>query len=139
MSAPTHKGEHDAASGHCGHDHPSSPNEHGTIVRDPVCGMNVDSRTAAHKLRLGETDYYFCSAGCLEKFKANPDRYLNPPARDPAVQSPAMGALPQAAEGTIWTCPMHPEIRRNGPGNARSAEWRWNRSSLHWTRAPIPS
>jgi P-type Cu+ transporter len=116
MSASTHERKHDAASGHCGHEHPSAPpNEHGTIVHDVVCGMTVDSRSAAHKLHLGQTDYYFCSAGCLEKFRANPDRYLNPRTRDPAVQRPTMGALPQAAEGTIWTCPMHPEIRCSGP------------------------
>ena len=90
--------------------------EHGTIVIDPVCGMKVDTRTAVHKYDLGGTPYYFCSARCLEKFKGDPDRYLNPPEHDPAVQHPAMGALPEAAEGTIWTCPMHPEIRRDGPG-----------------------
>jgi Cu+-exporting ATPase len=89
---------------------------HGAIVRDPVCGMDVDTGTAEHKLKLGESTYYFCSAGCLDKFRRNPDRYLNPATMDPAVQTPAMGALPEAAEGTVWTCPMHPEIRRNGPG-----------------------
>jgi Cu+-exporting ATPase len=78
--------------------------------------MKVDIRSAKHCYELNGTPYYFCSAGCLEKFKANPDRYLNPPATDPAVQQPAMGALPEAAQGTIWTCPMHPQIRRNGPG-----------------------
>ena len=90
--------------------------EHGAIVTDPVCGMKVDTRTAANKYELGDTTYYFCSARCLEKFRADPEHYLNPPATDPAAQNPAMGALPEAAEGTIWTCPMHPEIRRNGPG-----------------------
>lgn len=89
---------------------------HGTIVHDPVCGMEVDTRTAGHKAQLGDTTYYFCSARCREKFRGDPDHYLNRPAHDPAVQKPALGALPQAAEGTIWTCPMHPEIRRDGPG-----------------------
>jgi Cu+-exporting ATPase len=116
MSASIHEREHDAVSGHCGHNHSSAPSEHGTIVRDPVCGMNVDTRNAAHNLHLGDTDYYFCSAGCLGRFKADPDRYLNPPAHDPAMHSPGTGALPQAAGDTIWTCPMHPEIRRDGPG-----------------------
>ena len=86
------------------------------MVTDPVCGMQVDTRTAKHRYELGRTPYYFCSARCLEKFKADPDRYLNPPEHDPAVTALAMGALPEAAEGTIWTCPMHPEIRRDGPG-----------------------
>src|SRR5687768_7488075 len=100
---------------HCHHD--AAPRqEHGTMVTDPVCGMKVDTRTATHHYRLGETDYYFCSARCLDRFEANPDQYLNPPVKDPAVSAPAIGALPEAAAGTIWTCPMHPEIRRDGPG-----------------------
>jgi P-type Cu+ transporter len=90
---------------------------HGTIVRDPVCGRNVDTRTAKFRHELGETTYFFCSERCLERFKADPDRYLNPAQSDPAVTDPALGALPEAAEGAIWTCPMHPEIRRNGPGS----------------------
>ena len=102
---------------HNAHSHaPSDAPEHGTIVTDPVCGMKVDTRTAEHRYDLAGTPYYFCSARCLDKFKADPDRYLNPPEHDPAVTSPAIGALPEAAEGTIWTCPMHPEIRRDGPG-----------------------
>ena len=90
--------------------------EHGTIVRDPVCGMDVDTRTADHRYELGGTSYFFCSARCRDKFAANPEQYLNPSEHDPAVRTPAMGALPQAEEGSIWTCPMHPEIRRDGPG-----------------------
>ena len=105
MAAHTHSHRHAV------HDH-----EHGTVVTDPVCGMKVDTQTAAHHYQLGETDYHFCSARCLDRFKANPDQYLNPPTNDPAVSAPAMGALPEAAAGTIWTCPMHPEIRRDGPG-----------------------
>ena len=85
-------------------------------MTDPVCGMKVDTRTAQHREEFGGTPYYFCSAGCRAKFAADPDKYLNPPEHDPAVKDPALGALPQAAEGTIWTCPMHPEIRRDGPG-----------------------
>jgi Cu+-exporting ATPase len=104
--------QHDAHS----HGHDNATLEHGTIVTDPVCGMKVDTRTAQYRFELNGSPYYFCSARCLEKFKADSDRYLNPPAMDPAVQTPAMGALPEAAEGTIWTCPMHPEIRRTGPG-----------------------
>ena len=100
-----------------GHDHADHHGEHGTIVTDPVCGMKVDTHTATHKLELGGTAYYFCSARCLEKFRADPDLYLNPPAHDPAVAAPAMGALNEAAAGTIWTCPMHPQIRRDGPGS----------------------
>ena len=94
----------------------TQPGDHGAMVTDPVCGMKVDTRTAKHRHDLNGTPYFFCSARCLAKFSADPDPYLNPPRHDPAVSAPAMGALPQAAEGTVWTCPMHPEIRRDGPG-----------------------
>jgi Cu+-exporting ATPase len=66
--------------------------------------MEVDTRTSPHRFELGGTDYFFCSARCRERFAADPDRYLNPPEEA------------HAAQGTIWTCPMHPEIRRDGPG-----------------------
>ena len=89
------------------------PVEHGAIVTDPVCGMKVDTRDAVHRYELAGTPYFFCSARCLDKFRADPDRYLNPP--DQAAGSETTGAA-QAADGTIWTCPMHPEIRRDGPG-----------------------
>lgn len=101
----------------CCHGHGPDGAAQGAAVTDPVCGMKIDPETAQHRYELDGSSYYFCSARCLEKFKADPDHYLNPPATDPAVTNPAMGALPQAAEGTIWTCPMHPEIRRNGPGS----------------------
>ena len=91
---------------HCHHDHSQDDPEHGSIVTDPVCGMKVDTRTAAHRHHLGETDYYFCSARCLDKFNGDPDRYLNPSAVEPV----------DVAAGTIWTCPMHPEVRRDAPG-----------------------
>ena len=84
-------------------------------VKDPVCGMMVDPRTTPHRHQIGESTYHFCRAACLEKFAADPDRFLNPPGQDPAVLHPAMGSLPQAAEGAVWTCPMHPEVRRPGP------------------------
>ena len=90
---------------HC-HHHAAHNHDHGAMVTDPVCGMKVDTQTAEHRYRLGETDYHFCSAHCLNKFKANPDQYLNPAETVPV----------EVAAGTIWTCPMHPEIRRDGPG-----------------------
>ena len=97
-------------------DHGAHTADHETIVLDPVCGMKVHASLTAHHYRLGESDHYFCSARCLEKFKVNPDCYLNAADPDPAIPSPAMGLLPEAVAGTIWTCPMHPEIRRDGPG-----------------------
>ena len=86
-------------------------------VLDPVCGMHVDPATSKHRSELSGTVYHFCSARCLEKFRTNPEQYLNPQTANSAVSQPAMGSLPEATQGTIWTCPMHPEIRRDGPGS----------------------
>ena len=84
-------------------------------VKDPVCGMMVDPSTTPHRHVINDSTYHFCREACREKFATNPDHYLNPAAQDPAVLHPAMGSLPQAAEGAVWTCPMHPEVRRPGP------------------------
>ncbi len=78
-------------------------------VHDPVCGMKVDPATAKQKTEHAGTTYYFCSAGCREKFVADPARYLKP---EPAAPPPK-----PAPTGTIYTCPMHPQIRQVGPGN----------------------
>ena len=75
---------------------------------DPVCGMSVDPATAKHSAEFAGKTYYFCCAGCREKFLAEPQRYLG--------EAPA-GAAPSAPAGTIYTCPMHPEIRQVGPGS----------------------
>ena len=75
---------------HHGHEHQvQGAAELTRTVVDPVCGMIVDPETTKHRLKLGDATYHFCSARCLEKFKAEPDRYLNPPDKDPAVTSPA--------------------------------------------------
>jgi len=77
-------------------------------AKDPVCGMNVKVATAKHtSVHKGHT-YYFCSPKCLQKFTAEPDRYLKP---EEAAH------VPPVAPGTIFTCPMHPEIRQVGPGS----------------------
>ena len=77
-----------------------------TTTRDPVCGMSVDIATAQHRLTYDHTDYAFCSAHCLDRFQADPDKYLNPSPDDPP-----------ADPGAIYTCPMHPEVRQVGPGD----------------------
>ena len=74
---------------------------------DPVCGMTVDPHNAKHRHDHHGRPYYFCSAGCRTKFIADPDKYLSPSAHN---------AEP-VPEGTIYTCPMHPEIRQVGPGS----------------------
>ncbi|MCW5683586.1 MAG: heavy metal translocating P-type ATPase [Pseudolabrys sp.] len=88
-----------------GHHH--APSSVGEQVRDPVCGMIVDPHTTPHQHQFEGRAYYFCSAGCLSKFKAEPRKYL---AGKQAPQAPV-------PEGTIYTCPMHPEIRQVGPGS----------------------
>ena len=100
--------EHHHHEGHAGHDHA----EHGNLkieegVRDPVCGMLVDPHTAQHRHQHEGRTYYFCSGDCLAKFKADPAKYL-----DKSTKS-----APSVPEGTIYTCPMHPQIRQVGPGS----------------------
>ena len=73
-------------------------------VLDPVCGMTVDPHTAKHQASHHGHPYYFCSAGCKTKFIANPAKYLGPREPEPVI------------EGAVYTCPMHPEIRQDGPG-----------------------
>jgi P-type Cu+ transporter len=89
---------------HDPHAHHRDPPAEG--ARDPVCGMSVDPHTAAHRhVHHGRT-YYFCSAGCRARFAADPGKYL-------AGDAPSSEPVP---EGTIYTCPMHPQIRQVGPG-----------------------
>jgi Cu+-exporting ATPase len=76
--------------------------------RDPVCGMMVDPAKTPHKTRHAGKDIYFCAARCREKFEADPARYLAP--QDKAPEAPAK-------PGAIYTCPMHPEVRQEGPGS----------------------
>ena len=79
------------------------------LVTDPVCGMHIDPTTAAGQWEYNGTRYYFCNPGCLQRFKADPEKYLQP--RPTGLE----GQL--EAEGSEYTCPMHPEIVRNGPGS----------------------
>jgi Cu+-exporting ATPase len=74
-------------------------------VKDPVCNMMVDPQGTEHHADHAGATHHFCSAACRAKFIADPERYLGttPPPID-------------AAEGTIWTCPMHPQIRQDHPG-----------------------
>jgi Cu+-exporting ATPase len=76
---------------------------------DPVCGMSVDPAKTPHRCAHGGKTYYFCSGGCAAKFAADPARYLH-------QSLEAKPVLPVPA-GTIYTCPMHPEIRQIGPGS----------------------
>jgi Cu+-exporting ATPase len=78
-------------------------------AKDPVCGMTVDPATTRFRQDHEGRTYYFCSESCLRRFRENPGAFLQsakaleaPPAPEPA--------------GVVYTCPMHPEIVRDGPG-----------------------
>lgn len=100
MSELAHDHRHDP--------HESNGNEHGAGPRliDPVCGMIVKADSPHHATHEGH-DYRFCSAGCRTKFIADPTRYLKP----------EVAAVEPAPAGTQYTCPMHPEIVRDAPGD----------------------
>ena len=84
---------------------PTVPDD-GKSAIDPVCGMRVNPLTTAHRLENTGQSFYFCSAGCKTKFALDPPRYLN------KSEVPVAPIVP----GAIYTCPMHPEIRQEGPG-----------------------
>ncbi len=119
MPSKDQAARHAPSSGCCGdhaahgHDHDEyvqaggeAPEPH--QVRDPVCGMSVDPHTSLHRATHAGRTQYFCSAGCKTKFEAGPQRYLNPAQTKPTAPTPV---------GTIYTCPMHPQVRQVGPGN----------------------
>ena len=99
-------------------------------VRDPVCGMAILPDRAHSSIRYQDHQLYFCSASCESKFKAHPDRYLTEDASEHShhhhhdhhevspdqIKQPHNQAEKENSEG-VWTCPMHPEIRRSGPGS----------------------
>lgn len=74
---------------------------------DPVCGMSVTIEGAKHSAEHAGERYYFCCGGCREKFLGDPEKYLNP--ADASQSEPA-------PPGTLYTCPMDPEIVQEGPG-----------------------
>lgn len=74
--------------------------------KDPVCGMRVDPHATPHRAAHAGHAYYFCSARCRETFAAAPERYLG-----------AGGEAPPVPAGSVYTCPMHPEVRQIGPGD----------------------
>jgi Cu+-exporting ATPase len=93
---------HDAS----GHDHGDHPSDAKVKARDPVCGMTVDPATSKYRSNHQGQTYHFCSAGCRTKFIAAPESYLD--------NGKPVATVP---EGTIYTCPMHPQIRQVGPGS----------------------
>lgn len=119
------------------HDTDSSQLGAGSLVKDPVCGMDVDTASAVkHTLPAGQT-YFFCSVHCREGFAADPHGYLGPHPGDSGADDDkqdehdhghhghhrhvhghhAGAAIPGAGDVAEWTCPMHPEVRKPGPGS----------------------
>ena len=78
-----------------------------STTTDPVCGMKVDSESGRSLEYTGKR-YYFCSQHCVEKFSADPDKYLNPVMPVPTIATPSAGG---------YTCPMHPEVHQATPGS----------------------
>ncbi|HEY8587785.1 MAG TPA: heavy metal translocating P-type ATPase [Rhodanobacter sp.] len=104
---PFHRHEGGAAPAAAQHDHAHGGGHgHSHQVKDPVCGMTVDTRTGKHHVEHEGQTQYFCSARCREKFVADPSAWLGQRA-----------APPPAPPGTLYTCPMHPEIQQVGPGD----------------------
>ncbi len=85
------------------------------ITKDPVCGMSVDIKQAAASEARGDQTYYFCSARCAEKFRAEPEPYIVREQLSPGAQKPLQKATERQARSE-YTCPMHPEIVRDAPG-----------------------
>lgn len=76
-------------------------------LRDPVCGMTV-TRDSAHHFCYEQQHYYFCSAGCQQKFAADPQGFLDP--------KPVSAAEQAQQANTAYGCPMHPAVQQMGPG-----------------------
>jgi len=83
------------------------PHHSQAAEKDPVCNMTVDPAHAAGAVTHNGTTYHFCSAHCVAKFKADPGKYLS------GAPAPVAPAKP----GTMYTCPMHPQIRQDHPGS----------------------
>ncbi len=101
-----HAGHHHGSGASCGGgQHGHTDDKPAAVAIDPVCGMNVPIETARHRFAYRGQDYFFCGARCRERFEADPEKFLKPKQPEPATPA-----------GTLYTCPMHPEVRQIGPG-----------------------
>ena len=95
------------------------------MATDPVCVMQVEEDRAAEQVEHGENKYYFCSRGCAVRFRSNPDRYLSGGVEPMHLTHEHGSHSPSAlhaislygSDQTTYTCPMHPEVRQQGPGS----------------------
>src|ERR1039457_197898 len=90
---------------------PSKP-----LATDPVCRMTVDPAKAASAEYNGAT-FYFCCQGCVTKFQVDPAKYLQPKLASPTVQLIAKVRPKKEESNADYTCPMHPEVHKAGPGS----------------------
>src|ERR1700727_2778722 len=102
-----------AAGSCCGGKHEGIAEQNAEVAIDPVCGMKVKRETAKHRFEYKACEYLFCGARCRERFQADPENFLKP---KPEQALPAPKRQEPAAAGTIYTCPMDPEVRQGGPG-----------------------
>jgi Cu+-exporting ATPase len=116
-----HACHHDHRDHDAGHDHAkpaascyggkrgSATASEAEVATDPVCGMKIKRETAKHRFEYKDTGYLFCGARCRERFQTDPESFLKPKQAAPASSG--------AADGAIYTCPMHPEVKQVGPGS----------------------
>jgi Cu+-exporting ATPase len=117
MTRPPQRPFHDAAAVAGGPERaPEDPVRAGR-VRDPVCGMWVDPLRAPARLEHEGVSYAFCNPRCADKFRANPDFFLRAAAATAPSPAPPEREEAPGASATIYTCPMHPEVRQPGPGS----------------------
>jgi len=90
------------------HTHHCNGKEQGTSVIDPVCGMTVDQTEDQLTFTHNNETYYFCSQHCLTKFRDEPADYLKPAVKNHSAKH---------QRTALYTCPMHPEVQQEGPGN----------------------
>lgn len=84
---------------------------------DPVCGMSTDDESAFTRYDNHAKRYYFCSNNCLKKFKENPDDFRGLSGHDTSAKKPPPGESESAVSAvSIYTCPMHPEVKQENPG-----------------------
>jgi len=116
------------------HGHGAGHGSAGDTVTDPVCGMSIDPSAARHTVEHGGVRYFFCSDSCHDRFVEDPASWVRPPRvsvsfggvhveGEPAdtggtcCHSPGTASGTPAATATLYTCPMHPEIRLDAPGS----------------------
>lgn len=97
------------------HTHHEEPPKHSAsektseALKDPVCGMTISPISAKGKSTIGGTDFFFCNLKCKSKFDANPSEYIKTDTQTIAEK--------KQLKDIEYTCPMHPQILKMGPGS----------------------